>query len=245
MKLDGKVAVVTGASRGIGRAIAERLARDGASVVINYAHNADRANEVVSTIQSRGGQALAMQADMTQLADIDRLIAQTVDRFGQLNILVHNAGTSLLKPLVETTEEEFDKQFALNAKGTFFILQEGVRRMADGGRIVCISTGGTISGGAGFSAYVGSKAAMEGFCMCLAKELGGRGITVNTVLPGVTETDMNIETMPEEARQAAIAQTTLGRLGQPEDIADVVAFLVGEEARWVTGQNINATGGLV
>lgn len=243
--LSGKVAIITGASRGIGKAIALTLAESGASVVINYAHSADKAQEVVSTIEAEGGKALAVQADMSQVADVRRLFQETVDKFGQLDILVNNAGVSLFKPLAETTEEEFDQEFALNAKGTFFALQEAARRVADNGRIVSISTGGTVSGGANFAAYIGSKEAMEGFSMSLAKELGERGITVNTVLPGVTETDMNMETLPAEVRQAMIAQTPLRRLGQPQDIADVVAFLVSDKARWITGQNIRAAGGLI
>ena len=226
--LTGKVAIVTGSSRGIGRAIALRLASDGANVVVNYAHSADKAQEVVKDIEADGGKAIAVEADLSDLASIRRLFEETTDKFGQLDILVSNAGTSLYKPLAETTEEEFDAQFALNTKGTFFVLQEAARRMADGGRIVCISTGGTVSGGAGFAAYIGSKSAIEGFTMSLAKEIGERGITVNTVLPGVTDTDMNAEIMPEDAREAMVGQTPLKRLGQPEDIADVVAFLVSD-----------------
>lgn len=243
--LNGKVAIVTGASRGIGRAIALTLAQEGASVVINYAHSADKAQEMVSTIEAEGGKALAVQADMSQVADARRLFQETVDKFGKLDILVNNAGVSLFKSLVETTEEEFDKEFALNAKGTFFALQEAAQRIADNGRIVSISTGGTVSGAANFAAYIGSKEALEGFSMSLAKELGERGITVNTVLPGITETDMNSETLPQEVRQAMIDQTPLRRLGQPQDIADVVAFLVSDKARWITGQNIRAAGGLI
>lgn len=242
--LQGKVAIVTGSSRGIGRAIAERLAQDGATVVVDYSHSADKAEEVVSTIEAAGGKAIAIQADMSQVADIRRLFQETIDRFSKIDILVNNAGTSLFKPLAETTEEEFDKQFALNARGTFFALQEAAKRLSSGGRIVNISTGGTVKGGANFAAYVGSKSAMEGFGMCLAHELGERGITVNAVLPGVTETDMNLDTLPEEARQAMIAQTPLGRLGKPADIADVVAFLVSDQARWITGRNIPVDGGL-
>lgn len=244
MSLPGKVAIVTGALRGIGRAIAERLAQDGAMVVVDYSHSEAKANEVVEAIKSKGGKAVAMQADISQVADIHRLFQSAVDKFGKLDILVNNAGTSLFKSLTETSEEEFDHQFALNAKGTFFTLQEAAKRMTDGGRIVNISTAGTISGDAKAPAYIGSKAAVQGFTMCLAKELGGRGITVNAVLPGLTETDMSDAMLPESDFQAMVAQTALGRPGQPEDIADVVAFLVSDQARWITGQNIHATGGL-
>lgn len=242
--LTGKVAIVTGASRGIGRAIAERLAQDGATVVVDYSHSADKAQEVVSAIEAKGGTAIALQADMSQVAQIRTLFQETIDKFGKIDILVNNAGTSLFKPLAETTEAEFDKQFALNAKGTFFALQEAAKHLSDNGRIVNISTTGTVSGGANFAAYVGSKSAIEGFGLCLAKELGARGITVNAVLPGLTETDMSLETLSDEARQAMVAQTSLGRLGKPEDIADVVAFLVSDRSRWITGRSIQADGGL-
>lgn len=242
--LTGKVAIVTGASRGIGRAIAERLAQDGATVVVDYSHSADKAQEVVSAIEAKGGTAIALQADMSQVAQIRSLFQETIDKFGKIDIIVNNAGTSLFKPLAETTEAEFDKQFALNAKGTFFALQEAAKHISDHGRIVNISTAGTVSGGANFAAYVGSKSAIEGFGLCLAKELGARGITVNAVLPGLTETEMSMETLSDEARQAMVAQTSLGRLGKPEDIADVVTFLVSDRSRWITGRSIQADGGL-
>ena len=241
--LDGKVAIVTGASRGIGRAISERLARDGARVVVNYAGSADKAEEVVSAIGDGGGEALAVRADMGEVTDIRSLFGQTVDRFGKLDILVNNVGVSVFKPHAGVTEEEFDLVFNLNARGTFFSMQEAAKVMEDGGRILSISTGGTLQGVPGGGVYSGSKAPVEQFSVALAQELGERGITVNTILPGVTETDGLI--MPEEQKEQLIGQTPLGRLGQPGDIADVAAFLVGEEARWITAQNIPVGGGVV
>lgn len=242
--LNGKVALVTGASRGIGRAIALTLGKHGASVVVNYAGSQDKAQEVVANIESKGGKAVAVQADMSRLEDVRRLFDETFARFGQLDILVNNAGASLMKPIVEITEEEFDKLFALNARGTFFALQEAAKRMADNGRVISITTAGTAVGAPGATAYAGSKSAVEGFSMSLSKELGNRGITVNTVLPGSTDTEMFAEAAPSEMKQAA-ADTPLGRMGQPKDIADVVMFLASEEARWLTGQSIRATGGAV
>ena len=241
--LTGKIAIVTGASRGIGRAIAERLAQDGASVVINYARSADQAQSVVKSVEEKGGQALAVQADMSQVADINRLFQQTVDKFGKLDILVNNAGVAIYKPLAEATEEEFDSTFALNAKGTFFALQAASRYISDNGRIVNISTGGTILGSAGGSFYTGSKAAVEQFSKALAKEIGDRGITVNVVSPGFTDTEMLGEN--PQFKEMGSKMSPLGRLGQPEDIADVVAFLVSDQGRWITGQNIEAGGGVV
>jgi 3-oxoacyl-[acyl-carrier protein] reductase len=241
--LDGKVALVTGASRGIGRAIAERLAQDGATVVVNYARNADAAKEVISAIEATGGKATAVQADVSRVEDIRRLFRETVDRFGRLDILVNNAGTAIYKPLAEATEEEFDKTFALNARGTFFAMQEAARRMAEGGRIVSLSTGGTAAGAPSASFYAGSKAAVEQFTKALAKEVGGRGITVNAVSPGFTDTDM-LGANPRFKEMGA-QLSPLGRLGRPEDVADVVAFLASERARWITGQNVQAGGGVV
>lgn len=241
--LTGKIAIVTGASRGIGRAIAERLAADGASVVINYARSADEAQEVVKAIEEKGSKAVALQANMSQIADIRRLFQETVDRFGGLDILVNNAGVAIYKPMVEATEEDFDKTFALNARGTFFCLQEAARRMTQGGRIVNISTGGTAMGSPGSSFYTGSKAAVEQFSKALSKEIGDRGITVNVVSPGFTDTEM-LANNPQ-FKEMGTKMSPLGRLGQPQDIADVVAFLASEQGRWITGQNIQAGGGVV
>ncbi|MFS0518375.1 SDR family oxidoreductase [Nostoc sp. UIC 10607] len=241
--LVGKVAIVTGASRGIGRAIAERLAEDGASVVVNYANNSAKAKEVIAGIEARGGQALALQADISKVNDIRHLFQATIDHFGRLDILVNNAGLAIYKPFVQLTEEEFDTVFTVNARGTFFALQEAARWMADNGRIVSISTGGTVSPSPTASIYAGSKAAVEQFTKVLAKEIGERGITVNAVSPGFTDTEM-LASNPQ-LKEKGLKMSPLGRLGQPADVADVVAFLVSEEARWLTGQNIQAGGGAV
>jgi 3-oxoacyl-[acyl-carrier protein] reductase len=241
--LKGKVAIVTGSSRGIGRGIAERLGKEGASVVVNYARGADQASQVVSAIEAAGGQALAVQADMTKTADIRRLFERTLDHFGRLDILVNNAGIFRGAPVAEVAEEEFDAIFALNAKGTFFALQEAARRLEDRGRIVNISSCSTAMSFPGFAVYVGTKAAGEQFAKTLAKELGGRGITVNSVSPGYTVTDM----LPQDVkwRETGAQMSAFGRLGQPADIADVVAFLVSGQAQWITGQNVQACGGVV
>ena len=243
--LNGKVAVVTGASRGIGRATAERLARDGASVVVNYATSAEEANAVVKGIEAQGGRAVAVQADMAKLEDIRRLFRETMARLERLDILVANAGYSCFKPLEDITEEDFDRTYALNAKGTYFCLQEALRHMADGGRIVCVSTIGTVLNMPGGTCYFGSKAAVEQFCRTLAKEVAPRGITVNAVSPGFTETQMFLANTDQDARQGIIEMTPLQRLGQPEEIAAVIGFLVSEQGRWVTRQNIATDGGII
>ena len=239
--LSGKVAIVTGASNGIGRAIAERLADNGAIVVVNYSKSAEKAQQVVAGIQGKGGKALAVQADMSQVVDARRLVVDTVKQFNRLDILVNNAGKFMPKPLDETTEEDFNGVIALNAKGPYFAMQEAARALKDGGRIVNISTGGTHLHFPGATAYLGSKAALEQYTKGLAQELAPKGITVNTVSPGFTETGM----MTEDYRQIGIQLSPMKRLGVPKDIADVVAFIVSEEARWITGQTIQAGGGIV
>lgn len=240
--LTGKVAVVTGASRGIGRAIAERLAKDGANIVVNYTKNADEAKKVVALIESRGGNAVAVQADIGLVPDVRRLFREADQAFGQLDILVNNAGIFWAKPIADLTEEDYDHIFAVNAKGQLFAIQEAARRMANGGRIVNISTGGTQLAFSGISAYGGTKAALEFFTKVAAKELAPRTITVNTVSPGYTDTDM----LSDPAfRTIGIEASPLKRLGTAKDIADVVAFVVSDEARWLTGQTIQAGGGVV
>ena len=239
--LTEKVAIVTGASAGIGRAIAERLAQEGATVVVNYGKSADKAKAVVAGIESKGGKAVAAQADMSKIADVRRLVRETVERFGRLDILVNNAGMAIMKPLVETTEQEFDQIFALNAKGPYFAMQEASKVIEDGGRIVNISTDGTHMGFAGVTAYLGTKGALEQFTKGLAHELAPKGVTVNTVSPGFTDTAM----MPDAFRETGAQMSPLKRVGMPKDIADVVAFVVSEEARWLTSQNIHAGGGVV
>ncbi len=243
--LNGKIAIVTGASRGIGRATAERLARDGATVVINYATSVKEAETVVEGIKERGGHATAIQADVAKLDDIRRLFQETHSRFERLDILVANAGYSCFKPLTDITEEDFERTYTLNAKGTYFCLQEALRYMGEGGRIVGISTIGTVLNVPGGTCYFGSKAAVEQFCRTVAKEVAPRGITVNVVSPGFTETQMLLANMAPDVRRELIEMTPLHRLGQPEDIADVIAFLVSEQGRWLTRQNIAADGGII
>jgi 3-oxoacyl-[acyl-carrier protein] reductase len=241
--LANKVAVVTGASDGIGRAIAERLAQDGATVVVNYGKSADKARQVVAGIEAKGGKAVAVQADMSNVADARRLVKDAVKTFGQLDILVNNAGMFLIKDLVEMSEEEFDRMFALNTKGPYFALQEAAKVMKKGGRIVNISTDGTHLGFGGSTAYLGSKGALEQFTKGLAHELASKGITVNTVSPGYTETAM---LPPDPAFRTFGEQASpFKRIGTGKDIADIVAFVVSEDSRWLTGQNIHAGGGVV
>ncbi len=241
-KLKGKVALVTGASRGIGRGIAERLAKDGASIVVNYTRNENEAKKVVTGIEAMGAKAVAVQADVGKVSDVRRLFQETEKAFGRLDILINNAGIFWAKPIADVSEDEYDQIFAINAKGQFFAMQEAAKRMADGGRIVNISTGGTQLAFPGIGAYGGSKSALEFFTKVAAKELGARKITVNTVSPGYTETDMLSD---PNFRTIGIEASPLKRLGTPKDIADVVAFIVSEEAGWITGDTVQAGGGVV
>lgn len=241
--LTGKVAIVTGGSRGIGRAIAEKLGGEGASVVITYTRQRDKAEEVVAAIEAAGGQARAERGDMAVLGDVRRLFLHALDAYRRLDILVNNAGTASFGPLKDVTEADFDRMFAVNVKGLFFAMQEAARRLADGGRIINLSSGITQFGGAGGTVYGGTKGAVEQFTMAAAKELGARGITVNTVSPGMTETDLLRAVIPVDVQRQKLQNVPLGRLGRPDDIADVVLFLASEGGRWITGQNLRATGG--
>lgn len=243
--LDSKIAIITGASTGIGRAVAERLAEDGASIVITYAQSAGKAEDVVAAVESKGGQALALQADFTKLADIRRIFTETVNRFGKLDILViSGSAPRVVKPIAEVTESEFDYAFAFNAKGNFFAMQEAAKHMAEGGRIVTFSTPYTVQPQPNLAVTAGSKAAVEQFTFALAREIGGRGITVNAVMPGPTTTESFSSMVPSEEQAQLLRVSPLQRLGEPGDIASVVAFLVSDEARYVTGHVLHATGGL-
>jgi 3-oxoacyl-[acyl-carrier protein] reductase len=241
LSLEGKSALVTGSSRGIGRAIAERLAADGAAVVINYARNKQSAQAVVNGILGRSGKAIAIQADLAKPAEVRRLFSEAANAMGRLNIVVANAGVHIVKPLIENTEEDYDYIFDTNTKGVFFTLQEAARRVDDGARIVVISTGGTKMHFANMSLYLGSKGAVEQFVRSLSRELGSRNITVNVLSPGFTDTDM----LPEEYRAYGASLSPFNRVGAPGDVADVTAFLASDAGRWITGQNVQAGGGVV
>ena len=242
--LAGKVAIVTGEWRGIGRAIALRLSQEGASVVVNYARGAEQAKDVVSAIEAAGGKALAVQADVSKTAEIRDLFDRTQETYSQIDILVNNAGVILSKPLAEVTEAEFDNLFAINVKGTFFACQEAAKRMAEGGRIVNFSSSTTAIMMPTYGVYVATKGAVEQLTRSLAKELGDRQITVNVISPGPTDTELFTVGKTAEQIQRFTQMTALGRLGKVEDIADVTAFLCSEEARWITGQNIRVNGGI-
>jgi 3-oxoacyl-[acyl-carrier protein] reductase len=243
MSRERKAALVTGSSRGIGRAIAERLAADGAAVVINYASSPEQAEDTVRGIISRGGEATAIQADVSKPAEIRRLFDEAEKAIGPLDIVVANAGVFLRRPLAESTEEDYDRVFNINTKGVFFTLREAARRVNESGRIIAISTGGTKLQFSDASLYLGSKGAIEQFVRSLSRELGPRFITVNVLSPGFTETDM----LPDDQqfRTLGASLSPFNRIGTPQDVGDVAAFLASDDARWITGQNLQAGGGVV
>ena len=242
--LEGKIALVTGASRGIGRATAVRLAREGAVVTVNYASRADEARNLVNEIEAAGGKALTIRADVGSVPDVTRLFDETLAHFARLDILVNNAGIMFNKPVAAVTEAEFDRIFAVNVKGTFFACQQAATRLADGGRIINFSSSTTVRMMPDYGAYVATKGAVEQLSRSLAGELGPRHITVNVISPGPTETELFKEgKTAEEIRRSAQA-SAFGRLGQPMEIADVVAFLASDAAGWITGQNIRVNGGI-
>lgn len=221
--LTGRVAIVTGSSRGIGRGIAERLGRDGATVVVNYSGSKPEAEEVVTAIKSSGGKAIALQANMGSIEDIRRLFQEVSDRFGQLDILVNNAGIASLAPIAEVTEEDYEKVFDINVRGVLFALQEAARRLNDGGRIITISSTTSIFPAPGMAVYAASKAAVKLFTQVLAQEVGDRGITVNTVMPGPTVPGMFANLPPEEQQRAA-ASSPFNRVGTPKILPILLRF---------------------
>ncbi|MCP2258524.1 3-oxoacyl-[acyl-carrier protein] reductase [Streptoalloteichus tenebrarius] len=242
--LDGRVAVVTGGARGIGRAIVERFTRDGAAVVFSYRRDEELARKVVADAGSIGGRVCAVRVDLTDLDDIVGLFDTAERAFGGVDVVVNNAGEGRVCPIAETTEEVYDRMMAVNAKGAFFVLQQAARRLRDEGAVITISSASTVMAEPGAAVYSASKAAVEQFTRAAALELAPRRITVNAVSPGATDTDMLRAGNSQEVLDAAVRMTPLGRLGLPSDIADVVAFLAGPDARWVTGQNLRVTGGL-
>jgi 3-oxoacyl-[acyl-carrier protein] reductase len=245
--LDGKGALVTGGSRGIGRAIVRRLAADGASVVFSYLANTEAAGRVVSEVTAAGGRALAVQADQGSLADLRRLSAQAEQWLDGLDIVVINAagGGEFPGLIDEVTEETYDGFMAAHAKGPFFLIQYAGRTLRDGGRIIAISTLNTRLHPPGGALYTGAKGALEHFTKVAALEFGGRGITANIVSPGATDTELLRAANPGETFEDDIAKTALRRLGQPEDIARTVALLAGPDAAWITAHNLAADGGLL
>jgi 3-oxoacyl-[acyl-carrier protein] reductase len=241
-KLTNKVALITGASRGIGAAIAKRLAADGASVAITYATGASAASAVVKAIEDGGGKAIAIQADAANVEAINAAVEKTVATFGRLDVLVNNAGTAIPKPFEEATLEEMDHMLNLNVRGVFVTTQAALKHMGNGGRIIMIgSCVGERDMTPGLAAYSATKGAVKMFTQGLSREVGSRGITVNNIQPGPIDTDLN----PAAGAWATpqIANTVLGRYGTVDEVAALVAFVAGPEASYITGANLTIDGG--
>ncbi len=246
-KLTGKVAVVTGASKGIGASIALHLAAEGAAVVVNYASSKEGADRVVGEIVRKGGKAIAVQANVAKQADIQRLFAEAKKAFGKLDILVNNAGIYEFAPLEAVTEEHFHKHFNLNVLGLILATQEGVKHFGPGGgNIINISSVAATAGLPGTSVYSATKAAVDAVTKSLAKELGPRKIRVNSINPGMVETEgvHSAGIADSDFRKQTEAQTPLGRIGQPQDIAPAAVFLASSDSAWVTGETLYISGGL-
>lgn len=245
-KLEGKVAVVTGASRGIGRAIALKLADEGAKVVVNYSGSQAKAEEVVAMIQGNGGEAIAVQASVSQTEEVTALMDAAVKTFGSLDILVNNAGITRDNLIMRMKEDEWDDVLNTNLKGVFLCTKAVTRQMMKqrAGRIINISSIVGVAGNAGQANYVAAKAGVIGLTKTTAKELASRNILVNAIAPGFIETEMT-EQLPEDIKQGMLTQIPLAKLGQPEDIAKAVAFLASDDANYMTGQTLHIDGGMV
>ncbi|MCE4050341.1 MULTISPECIES: SDR family oxidoreductase [Bacillaceae] len=243
--LQDKVAIITGASRGIGAQSAIKLAELGAKVVVNYANSPQAAEAVTSSIMEKGGQAIAVKADVSSLKEIEYLFETTISHFGKVDILVNNAGIMHTIPISEVTEEQFDQHFAINVKGTYFACQQAFKHMAPNGRIVNFSTSVAGVMFPGYSIYAATKGAVEQISRQLAREFGPKNITINTIAPGPTTTELFLEGKTPEQLQALKGNNAFGRFGETNDIADALAFLVSDESRWITGQTIRVNGGMI
>jgi 3-oxoacyl-[acyl-carrier protein] reductase len=246
ISLKDKVALVTGASRGIGRSIATTLAGAGALVVINYKSNAAAAEEVVSAITAAEGRAAAIQADISEAAEVERLFRELLDRYGKIDILVNNAGITRDTLLLRMKEEDFDAVLQTNLRGVYLCTKAALRPMtrARGGRIINITSVVGLIGNAGQANYAAAKAGIIGFTKAAAREIASRNITVNAVAPGYIETELT-DVLSETVRQAILENIPLGRLGRPQDVADLVCFLASDAASYITGQTLTVDGGMV
>jgi len=244
MKLKGKVALVTGASKGIGAGIAVALAGEGAAVAVNYGSDEAGAREVVGQIEAKGGSAIAVQANVSKAGDVAKMVAQTVERFGRLDILVNNAAAYEMAAIEDISEAEYHRHFGTNVLGPILLIQQALNHFGDGGCIINISSTIVLSPEANTALYSGSKAALDQIARVLAKELGPRNIRVNTISPGVTHTRGHpVYDWGEEIVAPLVARTPLGRLGSPEDIAPAAVFLASDEGAWITGATLQVSGG--
>lgn len=244
MKLSGKTAVVTGASKGIGAGIAKALAAAGATVVVNYVTSKNDADRVVAQIHAEGGNAMAIQADMSRAVDITRMFATVRQQFGTLDILVNNAGVAVFEMIEDLTEEAFHKQFTLNVLGYLLATREALKQFSPSGSIINISSILSTDPYLASSVYSATKGAVDTLTFALARELGAKGIRVNAILPGHTNTPGTDGNFTGELGEKLLAGTPLGRFGEPEDIGPVAVFLASDDSHWVTGESLRAAGGV-
>lgn len=243
-KLANKVILITGSSRGIGADIARTTAQAGAKVVINYAGNKEEAEKLVAQIAAEGGEAIALQGDVSKASDVKNLFDQAIAHFGSVDVLINNAGIMITKPLKDTTDEDFTHQFDINVRGTFHTLREAATRLADNGTVINVSSSVNRLMLPTYATYSATKAAVEQLTRVFSKEVGARGITVNSVSPGPTNTELFIKGKPQEVIDRLKTLSPFNRLGETEDIAKVVVFLASEDARWINAQNIGINGGM-
>ncbi|WP_454045445.1 SDR family oxidoreductase [Chryseobacterium sp. Marseille-Q8038] len=242
--LNNKVILVTGASRGIGAEIAQQLASAGAKIIVNYAGGKEAAEKVVASIQDNGGNAIAIQADVSNAEAVKQLFDQAISHYGKIDVLVNNAGIMITKLIKDTTDEDFSRQFDINVRGTFNTLREAATKLADNGSIINFSSTTTRVMMPAYGTYVATKGAVEQLTRVFAKEVGSRGINVNAILPGPTNTALFTEGKPQEVIDRLASLNAFNRLGEPADIAKIVVFLAGDDAKWISGQTIGANGAM-
>ncbi|KAB1231631.1 SDR family oxidoreductase [Chryseobacterium viscerum] len=242
--LNNKVILVTGASRGIGAEVAQQLASAGAKIIVNYAGGKDSAENVVASIKANGGEAIALQADVSNPEAVQQLFDQAISHYGKLDVLVNNAGIMITKLIKDTTDEDFSRQFDINVKGTFNTLREAATKLADNGSIINFSSSTTRLMMPFYGTYVATKAAVEQLTRIFAKEVGGRGINVNAILPGPTNTELFTTGKSQEVIDRLASLNAFNRLGEPADIAKIVVFLAGDDAKWISGQAIGVNGAM-
>lgn len=246
-KLENKVAIVTGASKGIGASISKYFANEGAKVVVNYSTSKEGADKVVKAIEENGGEAIAIQADVSKPTDVSKLFEKTKDVFGTVDILVNNAGVYIYEPIENISEETYKKSFDINVLGSILTIQEAVKQFGEnGGNIINISSGASTTPLSTGAVYSATKAALDAITVALSKEFSGKNIRINSLLPGVvaTEGSENAGFVGSEVEQHLISKTPLGRTGQPDDIAKVAVFLASDDSAWITGEKIAVSGGI-
>jgi 3-oxoacyl-[acyl-carrier protein] reductase len=238
-----KTAIVTGASRGIGREIAKRLAADGFSVVVNYSESSAKADEAVSEIQAAGGNAIAVKANVSKENEVEQLFEHTITTLGSIDVVVHSAGIMSLSSIIDNDVQLFDNTIATNLRGTFLVLAQAAKHITDGGRIIALSSSVIAKSFPGYGAYIASKAGVEGLVRVLANELRGRNVTVNAVAPGPVATELFLQGKTQEQIEQLSKLAPIERLGEPLDIARVVSFLAGEDGGWINAQVLRTNGG--